>query len=283
MIKKIYIMIMFSLCFLYADNNSTYDDLFKKKNSNNLATESSDNSAINKFKFIHEITPENSNYSSTILDRFKKIKNGTLSISILNKPISRRIKDVNTIYIHPSLANTIYFPKNFKMTKPPLFSFEINTKNFLYTPNTVSFLVPKNFINGNIIVTGYDLDSKRNYFFTIFVEKIIYSKLLFDKVLKRYLIEDNVFSLINKFYFYKKIDPYTLINKYLEINHISNIRDLRKVFKENGAYDILITPDNQKLYIIRDENNYDIQMRNVKFKISPEFSISNPSSRIEYE
>jgi len=277
---KYIFIILILINFCRAADSSFFDSVDNNQDKKNDEIKKKKKSLL---EFMHNINPSDAAYSGAILDRYKKIENETLSLSILNKPLTKRIKDINTIYIHPHYINNIYFPKYFEMKKTPLFSFKTHSQRTIITPNTISFKVPPNFVNGNIVVYGFDTKEEKNYFFTINVEKISYTKLLYDEYLKRYLVDGNYFSNMNKFYFHEDYDAYTILNNYLKINNITHEIDLSKIFKKNGSYDLIITPKNEILYIIRDKDNYDIEFRNVKFKITPEYSISKASKRVNYE
>lgn len=248
LINKIFYISLFLFSLAYGDENN---------NTKNVPIDD----------FMLNMRPLDAAINNSRIDRFLQIKNQTIFYNYFNKPITLSLKDVNTIYIHPSYLFTIKLPENFVMEKEPIMSFEPIKKAI--SNNFITLQVPKNFINGNMIIAASN--EEKNFLITLNIRKIDFSDLVIDSQLSSLAYKGNhVSSIIN----FKKFNTFSIdyiLDEFIKLHNLLNKGDLSDIFQKHGAYKTITLNNTHTYYIIRDDINYELEYRHVRFRVSENY------------
>jgi len=129
------------------------------------------------------------------LDNFKMIMNSTIGMEILQKPVFKNIKTIDTLYFHPSYQTTIILPEGSKISyaKP---SFKI-TQKITFSENVLNVQPDKSFLNGNIII--YYSRNKKNYHLNIIAKNYTTAKCSVDAKREIFLCADSSFGIVYQY------------------------------------------------------------------------------------
>jgi len=192
------------------------------------------------------------------IDRQKDILEGTLDISVLQKPLIKVLKTIDTLYLHPSYISTIVLPSQLKVvTCLPSF----DTANFDYSDNLIRLQPSKNAQNGNISISL--TDGKRNYTMNIFVKRYFKDDKCIDNG-NNYLCSQDYLSTMIKYVPPRKLTTNTklqIVEEYLALTKKTKIE-----IKRNLDY-LTLQKGNEVFYIIRDDEFGDIYRNGVSLSI----------------
>ncbi|KAB7891309.1 hypothetical protein [Poseidonibacter ostreae] len=178
------------------------------------------------------------------LEKHSEIMEGTLDISILQKPLTKILKTVDTLYLHPSFISTIMLPKQLKIINA-LPSFE--TTIFDYNNNILRLQPTRNAKTGNISMSLSD--GQKNYTMNIFVKKYFAN----DKCVnngQNYVCSDDFLSTIVKYIPPRSLDTNSklkIVEEYLRVTNKTKISIPR-----NLDY-VMLRKGKETFYIIRDD------------------------------
>lgn len=192
------------------------------------------------------------------LEKHSEIMEGTLDISILQKPLIKTLKTVDTLYLHPTFISTVLLPKQLTIADC-LPSFETTT--FSYSQNVLRIQPSKNAKTGNLSLSV--TDGKKNYVMNIFVKKYFKE----DKCINNgtnYVCADDVLSTIIKYVPSRKLNidsKLQIMEEYLKLTKKTKIS-----IKNNLDY-VTLEKGNETFYIVRDDEFGDIFRNGIAFTI----------------
>lgn len=176
--------------------------------------------------------------------RKQNLLDGTLDIAVLQKPIYRAMKTVDTLYLHSNFITTIIFPKNITIkTAGASFS----TNEFSYSENILLLQPTNDARNGNIVFSLSD--GIKNYMMTIFVKQY------FPNIKCRlengnYKCANDYLATIIKYKEPKKLTvdfKLQLLEDYLRMNGYD------KLILQNNLDYVMLQKGKETYYIIRDD------------------------------
>jgi len=214
--------------------------------------------SVQRQRFIMNLDKEAVKKSRVDTERSKNILDGTLDIAVLQKPIHKALKTIDTLYIHSNYITTIMFPKEFTIKTAGV---SFSTTTFTHAGNVLLLQPSKNSSNGNIVFSLYD--GKKNYMMNIFIKQ--YFKEDECKISGgRYKCVGDYLATIIK---YTKPEPLTtnfklnLIEDYLKLNNLKKL----KIAKNLAHLDI--QKNGETYYIIRDDEFGTICNSNITLRI----------------
>lgn len=192
---------------------------------------------LNQKKKIVDKIQRDSEKSENILD-------GTLDIAVLQKPIVKALKTVDTLYLHPSFISTIIFPKSMTISTAGA---SFTTSLFSYSNNILLLQPSLGARNGNMVLSL--TDGKQNYMITIFVKH--YFKEVECKIKgSGYKCADDFLATIIK---YTKNTEMTLNDKLQLIEDYLKLHKLERLdIFDNREY-VVIQKNAETYYIVRDD------------------------------
>jgi hypothetical protein len=176
--------------------------------------------------------------------RKQSLLDGTLDIAVIQKPIYRAMKTIDTLYLHSNFITTIMFPKNI-VIKTAGASF--STNEFSFSQNILLLQPTNNARNGNIVFSLSD--GKRNYMMTIFVKQY-FGKEKCKVENGNYKCADDYLATIIKYIQSKKLTvdfQLQLLEDYLKLNKLKKL-----TIPNNLGYKVL-QKGKETYYIIRDD------------------------------
>lgn len=171
-------------------------------------------------------------------DRAESILDGTISINILQEPLLKPLKTIDTIYLHPSFLTTLIFPKHYKISDATT-SFKFNVFEF---DNNVIRVQPNPRVSGNIAISLSD--NKANYSLTIFVKKYIAN---IDCKETETGCKNDYLAVVIRYKENNTIDPFKIIEDYLLLNQKHKL-----VISQNLEH-VSFSKGGETYYIIRDD------------------------------
>lgn len=199
---------------------------------------------VQKKRFMLKPNPKIVKKLRKDLERRKNILDGTLDIAILQKPIIKPLKTIDTLYLHSNFITTIIFPKSLTITKAGA-SFE--TREFSHSQNTLLLQPTNNARNGNIVISLSD--GKKNYMMTIFVKQYFPEDNCEVKG-ENYKCSNDYLATIIK---YKKERKLTMDFKLQLLQDYLNLHGIKKLSIPKNL-DYLVLKKNEKTYyIVRDD------------------------------
>lgn len=132
--------------------------------------------------------------------RYRELLDGTYDISILQNPVFKVLKTVDTLYLHPNYTTLLILPKNYEITYGHS-SFE--TKLFKISNNIISVQPNRKFQDGNMI---FYLTNKENNFVISLNVREYFKNLKCINTYGNYKCADEYFSTIYKYYEEPNVD-----------------------------------------------------------------------------
>lgn len=176
--------------------------------------------------------------------RQKEIMNETLDISILQKPLKKPLKTVDTIFLHPSFITTIIMPTNLTLSDcTPSF----DTTVFRYEKNIFYIQPTREASVGNITIAL--TDGVKNYTITLFVKKY-FKELDCVNEGENYKCADDYLSTIIQYAYPKRLDTITklqIVEKYLRLHNKEKL-----TISKNLDF-VTLKDMGETFYIIRDD------------------------------
>lgn len=213
---------------------------------------------VQEKRFKIDIDLEDSIEINKKIDRQKDILEGTLDISVLQKPLIKVLKTIDTLYLHPSYISTIVLPKQLKVvTCLPSF----DTANFDYSENMIRLQPSKNAQSGNISISL--TDGTRNYTMNIFVKRYFKDDKCIDNG-NNYLCSQDYLSTLIKYVPSRSLTTdakLQIVEEYLSLSKKTKI-DIKK----NLDY-LTLQKGNEIFYIIRDDEFGDIYRNGISLSI----------------
>jgi len=176
--------------------------------------------------------------------RKQSLLDGTLDVAVLQKPIYRAMRTIDTLYLHSNFITTIIFPKNI-VIKTAGASF--STNEFSYSQNILLLQPTNNARNGNIVFSLSD--GNRNYMMTIFVKQY-FGKEKCRVENGNYKCADDYLATIIKYVQPKKLTvdfQLQLLEDYLRLNGLKKL-----TIPHNLGY-VVLQKGKETYYIIRDD------------------------------
>jgi len=176
--------------------------------------------------------------------RKQSLLDGTLDIAVLQKPIYRAMRTIDTLYLHSNFITTIIFPKNI-VIKTAGASF--STNEFSYSQNILLLQPTNNARNGNIVFSLSN--GNRNYMMTIFVKQY-FGKEKCRVENGNYKCADDYLATIIKYVQPKKLTvdfQLQLLEDYLRLNGLKKL-----TIPHNLGY-VVLQKGKETYYIIRDD------------------------------
>ena len=211
----------------------------------------------------------NENFAKTVSikkDRYSKIMTETLDVNLLIDTSVRQIRNTDVLYIHPHFLTTINFPFGTEIIYAKA---STDIEVFDFSQNLLMIQPPKDFVNGNLLVTYRD--NERTYYTNIIIQK--YTQVIFrDEFFNKYVIDDNYLSLNYQYVREIEYNPIDILKKYFALNGDDSI----KLFKKNGDYDVILL-NGVSFYIIQDSSFGTIDYKNKRFKISQNYDFGDKS------
>lgn len=192
------------------------------------------------------------------LNEHNNLMEGTLDISIIQKPLTKVLKTVDTLYLHPSFITTIILPKNLKV-KNCLPSF--STTHFIFEENTIRIQPSKTAKDGNISI-GLT-DGKKNYTMDLFIKKYFKDDNCINNG-NNYICSQDYLSTIIKYV------PAKTLSKEAKMQIVEDYLILTKKtkidIKKNLDY-LTLKKGNEIFYIIRDDEFGDIFRNGISLSV----------------
>lgn len=213
---------------------------------------------VNKNRFELSIDSKMIDKTQRDIEKKENMLDGTLNLSVLQKPLTRVLKTIDTLYLHPSYLTTIIMPKNTRINTA-LASF--TTKEFSYNENVLILQPSLDARNGNVILSLSD--GKNNYMITLFIKQYFPEldckesgsnyKCMNDYLTTtiRYVAQERL-TTIKKF---EIIEEYLKISKKEKIEIVENLSFV--TLEKNGV----------TYYIIRDDEFGDISKSGISLTI----------------
>lgn len=227
------------------------------------------NPSILKDRFELNIDPGFVGVVQDKQDTYTKVMSETLDINLLIDMVTKPVKNVDTLYIHPHYVTTIAFPDE---TEILYAQSSIVFNQLSFSGNLLIIQPNKDFVNGNIVVTYRD--DKRTYYMNIIVNK--YKQQVFkDNEYNKYVIDDNYLSLNYKYVSVAQnidIDHIAILKQYITLNG----EEILKLFNYEGDYDTILV-DNVLYYITKDSAFGQVDYNGIRFNISTGYSYADRS------
>jgi hypothetical protein len=153
--------------------------------------------------------------------RYREILDGTYDISILQNPVFKVLKTVDTMYLHPNYTTLIILPKKYLITYGHA---SFKTKLFKISNNIVSVQPNRKFQDGNMVF--YISDKRENFVISINVREY-FVNLNCTKLYGNYKCSNEYFSTIYKYY----NEPNVTLDERIEI-----VRVAKKKFGDKILY-----------------------------------------------
>ena len=192
------------------------------------------------------------------IDRQKDILEGTLDVSVLQKPLIKVLKTIDTLYLHPSYISTIVLPKQLKVVTC-LPSFE--TANFHFSENMIRLQPSKNAQSGNISISL--TDGVKNYTMNVFVKRYFKDDKCIDNG-NNYICSQDYLSTLIRYVPSRTLTTdakLQIVEEYLSLSKKTKI-DIKK----NLDY-LTIQKGNEVFYIIRDDEFGDVYRNGISLSI----------------
>ena len=126
--------------------------------------------------------------------RFRELLDGTYDLSILQNPVFKVLKTVDTLYLHPNYTTLLILPKGYEITYGHS-SFE--TRLFKISNNIISVQPMRKFQDGNMI---FYLTNKTNNFVISINVREYFKNLKCINTYGNYKCADEYFSTIYQYY-----------------------------------------------------------------------------------
>lgn len=192
-------------------------------------------------------------------DNYTKIMTETVDLNLLVDSITRTIKNVDTIFIHPHFLTTINLPDEteiiYAKSSVEMFVFDFSRNLLMLQPI-------KDFVNGNILITYRD--NEKTYYMNLIINK--YTQKPVDTSLNKYVTDDNYLALNYKYIKNQNIDLINILKHYLQLNGDNIIN----AFKKDGDYDV-IQLNGVSYFIVRDSQFGEIDYKGIRFSISTKY------------
>lgn len=192
-------------------------------------------------------------------DNYTKVLTETFDLNLLVDSITRVIKNVDTLYIHPHFLTTINLPDEteivYAKSSVEMFVFDFSRNLLMIQPQ-------KDFVNGNILLTYRD--SNRVYYMNLILYK--YTQKPFDEKLNKYVADDNYLSLNYKYIKNEEINAINILKHYLKLNGDNIVY----AFKKDGDYDV-IQLGGVSYFIVRDSQFGSVDYKGVRFSVSTKY------------
>lgn len=254
--KIIFLLITFSILFSQEENgqpNVGFDGTYpfdKSKLSNPPM--------VNKNRFELSIDSNVVNKTQRDIEKRESMLDGTLNLSVLQKPLTRVLKTIDTLYLHPSYLTTIIMPKQTRINTA-LASF--TTKEFSYNENVLILQPSLDARNGNVILSLSD--GKNNYMITLFI-KHYFPELNCKEAGSNYKCMNDYLTTTIKYVAQEKlttIKKFEIIEEYLKISKKEKIEIV-----ENLSF-VTLQKNGVTYYIIRDDEFGDISKSGISLTI----------------
>lgn len=195
-------------------------------------------------------------------DRYSSILDDLFDAEVLSKEIIKPLKTMDTIYSHPSFISLVKFPPGIKIN-----SAKTTTKmtEFSFSENILMFSLDKQSSVGNIVITAFDREIKKNKVFNFIVKKYSNNNTKFDNEYGYYATSSGEFLSLSTFYTQMQtINPVKLLQKYVQLN---GLQYFKEQFKNDGSKEILLI-NGVPISIVRDEKNGLIEYYDMNFQIN---------------
>lgn len=199
---------------------------------------------VQKNRFELNIDKEVVENQMRSIEKTEQILDGTLDLSVLQKPLIKTMKTIDTIYLHPSFITTLVFPPEVTITQA-LSSF--NTAVISHSQNTLILQPSIDARNGNIILSISD--GNKNSVIQIFVKQY-FRDASCKKSDNQYRCSNDFLATTIKYIREENLSvdkKLSVIDEYFKLN---NIRHLR--LEKNLDY-VQIEINKMTYYIIRDD------------------------------
>ena len=138
---------------VYLNNyNNGKDENIRASKEHPFDAKSPDPNWVQTDRFELEADPRLYQETLKRKNRFESALDGTLDISILQAPVYKLLKTIDTIYLHPSFTTTVLLPEKYAIVTAVA---SFNCIVFQYANNSNMLIVRPNygFRNGNIVMT----------------------------------------------------------------------------------------------------------------------------------
>lgn len=192
--------------------------------------------------------------------RFRDALDGTFDLSVLQRPVQKVFKSIDTLYFHPNYITTIMVPKSYTIVPGSAHaSFQTNFFSVAKDSNILMIQPSKDFNNGNMVMTL--TDGKENYFMTINAIQY-FSNMECRKSQGNYKCADEYLSTTYK---------YTLAERLttdLKVRIMETLKRMYKTldFEKKKSYSVEFKGINY--YVYEDEMNGDFFFHGKNLKIS---------------
>ena len=199
---------------------------------------------VKEQRFKMNVKKEEVDEVRTKLNNFKMIMSSTKGMEILQKPVIKSIKTIDTLYFHPSYQTTIILPEGSEISyvKP---SFKI-TDTISYSNNIINVQPDKDFLNGNIVV--YYSKNRKNYHLNIIAKNYTTAKCKLDKEGEQFLCYDSAFGIVYEYTDKKDETDTDIFFSYVDLVE----KDMKDINKTGFASLIYMG----KMYYIIEDNKF---------------------------
>jgi len=217
--------------------------------------------SVQRIRFQLGIKPTVINSLRDMQVKEKKVLNGTYNLSILQNPLYKRLRSVDTLYFNPNYINTIIFPKNLKIVSA-MASF--STRSFSKTQNMLIVQPTNKVTTGNILISL--TNGNKNFIMNIYVD-IYYPNAKSCKITKsiHYLCDGHYLATMIKYVPTHTLSvqkQFEVIRTYLLVNNLKKL-----TIKRNLGY-VSIKIKGIRYYIIRDDQFGTIFRNGLKLRVT---------------
>ena len=202
---------------------------------------------VRQIRFLENINDRKVENTQKRILRTNDILDGVYHVEILQKPIVRPLKTIDTIYTHPSFLTTLIFPKGMEVIRPRA---SFDTKVFEFNGNIIQLQPLANSKQGNI--TLFLSDGKQNHAVTIFIKRFLPRDYLKTKKQDSPMKKNDYLATVIKYKQTQKIDAFAIIEEYQRLFNVNKI-----TIKKNLDY-VTFSKNGETYYIIRDDEFGDI-------------------------
>lgn len=178
-------------------------------------------SFVKEDRFKLNIEPESYDLINDKLIKFEQVMNTTYGIDLLQKPVLKPIKTVDSLFLHPEYFTSIILPPGSEISDVKA-SFA-TSGDISYENNTISLRPSKKFITGNLII--FYSNGSRNFHMNIIAKNYTLAECNFDQKNSQFMCMDSSFGIVYSYYNESEVDELEVLLAYCKLvdNDMSSI------------------------------------------------------------